>query len=32
MARAILLVSCPDQKGLVARLADFIYQHSGNIV
>jgi len=32
MARAILLVSCPDQKGLVARLADFIYRHNGNIV
>lgn len=32
MARAILLVSCPDQKGLVARLSDFIYRHDGNIV
>ncbi|MCP4249084.1 MAG: formyltetrahydrofolate deformylase [bacterium] len=32
MANAILLVSCPDQKGLVARLGDFIYRHGGNIV
>ena len=32
MANAILLVSCPDQKGLVARLADFIYRHGGNII
>ena len=32
MARAILLVSCPDQKGLVARLSDFIFRHDGNIV
>lgn len=32
MARAILLVSCPDQKGLVARLSEFIYRHDGNIV
>ena len=32
MPRAILLVSCPDQKGLVARLADFIYRHGGDIV
>jgi len=32
MARAILLLSCPDQKGLVARLSDFIFRHGGNIV
>ncbi|MBW2522992.1 MAG: formyltetrahydrofolate deformylase [Deltaproteobacteria bacterium] len=32
MSRAILLVSCPDQKGLVARLSDFIFRHDGNIV
>lgn len=32
MARATLLVSCPDQKGLVARLSDFIFRHDGNIV
>jgi len=29
---AILLISCPDQKGLVATIADFIYQHNGNIL
>jgi formyltetrahydrofolate deformylase len=29
---ATLLVSCPDQRGLVAKLADFIYVHNGNII
>ena len=29
---AILLISCPDQKGLVARTAQFVASHSGNIV
>jgi formyltetrahydrofolate deformylase len=29
---AILLVSSADQKGLVARLSDFIYRNNGNIV
>ncbi len=29
---AILLLSCPDQKGLVATIADFIYRHNGNIL
>jgi len=29
---AILLVSCPDQKGLVAEISSFIYRHGGNIV
>jgi len=29
---AILLVSCPDQKGLVAKLANFIYANGGNIL
>ena len=29
---AIFLISCPDQKGIVARLAGFIFQHGGNIV
>ncbi len=30
--RAILLACCPDQKGLVAKLSQFIYEHQGNIV
>ncbi len=30
--RAVLLVSCPDQKGLVACVSDFIYRNDGNIV
>jgi formyltetrahydrofolate deformylase len=29
---AILLLSCPDQKGLVATIADFIYRRNGNIL
>lgn len=29
---AILLVSCPDQKGLVAKIANFIYANGGNIL
>lgn len=29
---AILLVSCPDQRGIVAALSSFIAQHSGNIL
>jgi formyltetrahydrofolate deformylase len=31
-ARAILLLSCRDQKGLVAGVADWIYRNDGNIV
>jgi formyltetrahydrofolate deformylase len=29
---AILLISCPDRKGLVAAIADFIFRHNGNIL
>jgi formyltetrahydrofolate deformylase len=29
---AILLLSCPDQKGVVASIADFVYRHNGNIL
>jgi formyltetrahydrofolate deformylase len=29
---AILLVSCPDQKGEVAAISDFVYRHGGNIL
>lgn len=31
-SNAILLLSCPDGKGLVARLSNFIFQNNGNIV
>src|SRR5215471_9289466 len=27
---AVLLISCPDQKGLVATVSDFIFRHGGN--
>ncbi len=29
---AVLLVSCPDQKGVVAALSDFVFRHNGNIL
>ena len=29
---AILLVSCPDAKGEVAAISDFVYRHGGNIL
>jgi formyltetrahydrofolate deformylase len=29
---AILLISCPDCKGEVAAIADFVYRHKGNIL
>lgn len=29
---AILLISCPDRKGLVAAVTDFIFSHNGNIL
>jgi len=29
---AVLLLSCRDQKGLVATVSDFLYRHDGNIV
>src|SRR5271167_4792434 len=28
---AILLITCPDRKGLVARVAGMLYQHGANI-
>jgi len=31
-ANAILLLSCPDRKGLVAAVSNFIFRHNGNIV
>lgn len=32
MATATLLISCPDQPGLVAKMANFIYSNGGNII
>ncbi len=29
---AVLLLSCADQKGLVASVSDFLYRHDGNII
>jgi formyltetrahydrofolate deformylase len=29
---AILLISCPDRKGLVATIAEFLYSHNANIL
>lgn len=30
--RAVLLMSCPDRKGIVATVADFLYKNNGNIL
>ncbi len=32
MTTAILLLSCPDQRGLVAEVSTFVADHGGNIV
>ncbi len=32
MANAVLLLSCPDQPGIVASVAAFVFEHGGNIV
>lgn len=32
MPTALLLIDCPDRKGLVAAIADFLYSHNANIV
>jgi len=32
MAHAILLISCPDQRGITARVTNFIFENNGNIV
>jgi formyltetrahydrofolate deformylase len=29
---AVLLISCPDQKGIVAAVSDFLYRNGGNIL
>lgn len=30
--RAVLLITCPDQKGLVSSISHFLFQHGGNIL
>src|SRR5579871_1166889 len=32
MPSAILLIDCPDTKGLVATIANFLYSHNANII
>lgn len=32
LSTAILLMHCPDQKGLVAAVTDFLYKNNGNII
>ena len=29
---AVILISCPDRKGIVAAISDFVFQHNGNIL
>ncbi|MCM8819485.1 MAG: ACT domain-containing protein, partial [Candidatus Omnitrophica bacterium] len=31
MGNAILLIWCPDRKGIVAKVSNFIYKNNGNI-
>ena len=31
MPSAVLLLSCPDQKGITHAVTQFIYEHNGNI-
>ena len=31
-AHAVLLLSCPDRRGVVAAVADFVAGHDGNII
>ena len=32
MKKLILLMHCPDKKGIIAAVTNFIHQHNGNIV
>ena len=32
MANCILMLTCKDQKGILANITNFIYQHDGNII
>lgn len=32
MSHAILLISCPDKRGITAAVTTFVFQHNGNIV
>ncbi|MCS6960121.1 MAG: formyltetrahydrofolate deformylase [Pseudanabaenaceae cyanobacterium SKYGB_i_bin29] len=32
MATAILLISCPDQRGLVAKISNWVFAHNGNVI
>jgi len=32
MARLVLLITCPDEKGLIARVTGVLHRHGGNIV
>jgi formyltetrahydrofolate deformylase len=29
---AVLLINCPDRKGIVATISDFVFRHNGNIL
>lgn len=32
MSNAIILIHCPDQRGITATVTDFIFKHNGNII
>lgn len=32
MTQTVLLIQCPDKKGIVARVSDFVFRHDANII
>ena len=32
MTHTVLLIQCPDKKGIVARVSDFVFRHDANII
>lgn len=32
MSKAVLLINCPDQKGIVASVSNFLFEHGANII
>ncbi len=32
MERAVVLIQCPDQKGIIARVSNFVFERGGNIL
>ncbi|MBD3390573.1 MAG: formyltetrahydrofolate deformylase [Chitinivibrionales bacterium] len=32
MESAVILIQCPDQRGIIARLSEFVFRYNGNII